>query len=1197
MAYRINNAYVRFDVIDYTGSNVLSSFSLKETPLTFRPDFSKAAILNTGIASSFGNSTISNKNLRWDFGDGTFSNNLTAVHAYSWPGLYTVKLTIFDNSGKAYDSSYRPQIEIYDYVSTQIAFQDYGRLVYDVPAGKTLGPLKLNTYNSWQNYGALSATGCTINLYASGAKGDYNYLPISSTDKWSHLKQLSRFYKTVYLNDEASYEPIESITAPQTNIYVKKINNRLKVCPANDEGSIFVGTTGSCEFWYTDERPGNLTTEDNPIFIFATVDTSKFDDAFTEKNNAFKYIDTPPYGIQNVQPAVFPGVKTRYNPASRLSITTTGIDGEGAFSTTKFEIPKISWQQTEIPFVVKFKDDENYTTKNYPPLSSSYVVSPTIAPQATCDVQLGIVTYESGSARKLDNVDFYEDFTAATPQSIGCFYKGYFVSQNSSKSCVLTAAVNVVEPVFYAKDAIVGWIAIPQYNSAFRVLRQESFNKNIRGSKLVTFTDSETLFNTGDSRNMYAITVAPSGTRPEADYQTWVADFTKDRIYKYDIYGAALPVYYTLSITGDYIPNYYYPLSAMPTIINNQVIVTDYTSTAVNGIRAQASPNNIAIDRHNNIWVTLLDSGSSIKIDSNTGYVTTVAYTEPSTGNLSLSSTTLSSAYTTLSGFAGESVILPSSIDVDQNNDVWVAYTHPAFNRLVKYQGENNETPAARILHNIQFPQNITPEEICIDRNKFVWVTAHNHNYGRVSFSTSNDLLYKFDLNGNIVSGFPLSGFKQIGNLTIDGNQNAWVSQDRETITKINSSDLSMSNYLAGASNNQTNYIGSIGGMTCDTSNFIWVINNFDKQLYIINSERPPGDYFSYEYAIPLDFPSTTLTSVDTYSSIPGQYSDGLQEFQAYGDWNGYRWINKYSVSSSTIRTITGSSNMFDVYSSSGSYNVSKVNEDWDAANYYNSLRYQESLLDKQVFFEQFLGVIVGGLSAQPYEIGKTVYEKIANFVSNRTDIDKCNLDALLNFCRELTIEFEEYNYLFPPQIRRLVDLLSIKQSNLWGTQNKYTLNFDNRGTIIPNETYGVNLGTEVDSLSGVIYSGTPVVAYEIFSGTYNVVNTNIFSTLTSYPLSTYSPDWGWCLSVPDTVRGTAISSYYKFYRFLSELSNKYYNNIIDWENPMTMLTPTNSSFDAWDRDDDGIMQNMFSYELTKGFKLFTSAANITYNS
>jgi hypothetical protein len=1170
-----NYTYIYYDVVDYTNSNVLSSYTLSNTPLTFVPDFTTSSILS-------GATTISNKTLHWDFGDGSVSTELKPTHNYQWPGVYNVTLTIFDGFGNAYDSTYSATVQIYNYISTQIAFQDYKSLIYDIPVGKLIDPLTINTYFSWQDYPALSAIGYTINLYASGAHGAYNYIPQTRLDKWSHLRTLSRFYTLSTINGNTDYVTIESIQPAITEIYVNIQNNQLQYCNASDPGSVLAGVTGSCQFWYTDDIPTNLLTESSPIIIFASIDNSKFNDAFTYRTNAFEYISYPPQGFENIDPAVFASVKTRYNPADHLSITTTGIDGEGAPVDHTFDIPPISWQDTEIPYVIKFKDSEDFTTKNYPPLSSSVVQNATITPQQFYDVQTGIVSVNDDSYTPLDGVTFYEDFSPQVPQSIGAFYKGYFIASQSTENCILTASVNVKDQPYYLKDALINWITIPQYNSAIRVLRQENIN-GFNNLTTITFTNSAK-FNV-NANNVYALAVAPSGAGADNDYQTWFADPVGDQILKYDIYGNLLTTY---------------QLSAMATLVNNQISIVDYRYPFALNSLSSATPNDLTLDRKNNLWASLFDSGVVIKIDTTSGVVTTIA--SPTTAT---SVFTLSSDYNSLSGFAGEDLYLPSSIDTDTDNNLWVAYTHPDFSALIKYQGENNFTTSAVILTSITFPSGISPEQIQIDRNSNIWVTAINHNSQGIGFSNRNDYLYKFDIGGNLISGFPLTGFQQIGNLTVDGNQNAWIIQGAETLTKIDGVTNQTTDYIAGLGKNDTNYICSIGGITCDTSNDIWVINNFDQNLYVFDAGLIATGALNPKYTLPLTYPTTGLPVISSYTTPINVannqygYSDGLKEFQAYGDWNGYNWLNKYAAPVSTIRTITGASNLFNIFPNTGQYNIAKVNENWNAAGFYDSLRYQETLLDKQVFFDQFLGAIVGGLNAQPYELGKTVYEKIANFVDNNADISKANINELISFCQELTVEFDQYNLTLPPQLRRLVDLLSIKQSTLWGNNSKFTQNFDTQGTIISNNTYGANLGSQIDPLTGVFTNGISIVAQELFSGSFKLVNNNIitdYSTGDTIPLSSYTPNWGWGLVAPDTITGTQINNFYKFYNYNPIYNNTYYDNVINWSDPYTTLSPTNSSYSNWSSD-NGIVQSLLSYELTTGLRLFTSAANITYNS
>jgi len=236
MANQINYYYVFFDVKDYTNNSSLSSYTLQNTPLTFLTDFEKSF-------SPLDLQNISTTLVRWDFGDGTFSNELTATHWYQWPGEYRITLTIFDKFGNAFDSSYQPSVKIFNYINDQILFQDYRKFIYDVPASKINDPLRVNRFSSWQTYNALSAEGYTLNLYASGASGDYQNIDNFFKDKWSHLRALSRFYEKRSVGDVFEYSPVSKVTTSNKEIYVK-INENLELlqCNKDDNNSILAGS-------------------------------------------------------------------------------------------------------------------------------------------------------------------------------------------------------------------------------------------------------------------------------------------------------------------------------------------------------------------------------------------------------------------------------------------------------------------------------------------------------------------------------------------------------------------------------------------------------------------------------------------------------------------------------------------------------------------------------------------------------------------------------------------------------------------------------------------------------------------------------------------------------------------------------------------------------------------------------------------
>lgn len=1171
MAQTVNYAYIFFDVKDYTGNSCLSTYSLPNTPFKFVPDLKSY--------EQFVNLNISTKLVRWDFGDGTTSTELSPTHWYQWPGKYKIRLTVFDSNGNSFDSSYTPQVNVYNFVNDILTFQDLDTFILDVPAGRISTPLTLLRRNSWQGYSALSAFGYTIMLYASGAVGEYNDINIQTNDKWSHLRALSRFYIVEENNGISQYVPVDRTTTSTTEIYARVNEGVLELCDKNDEGSVFTGTTGTAVVYYSDDKAKNYEGCDDPIFVFASFDDSKFYDRYIQYNNTYEYVSYPPYGFQNLKPAVMPLLKVRHNPASRLSITTTGIDGEGALSATNFNLPEISWQNTEIPFVIRLKDNLNFTTKTYPPLSCTQITPTSLLSTIPFDIKLGIVTKDSttGVITPLSSIKFTEDFNPDIPQSLGAFYKGYFISPTPAYNCTLTAEMLVKDPLFYANDTLVGWIAAPQYNQLLRFFRQSIYSY-CGGSLSLSISSTNFYYNAFLNRNVYAIQVAPSGSNVNNSYCTWFADGSRDTIIKFDVRGNLLSSFALSS----------FPVKQYDGSIVNLSLLSEELDSA--------APGSLALDGSNDLWVALFDSLSVIKMDGTSGYVKSsavlpVTATYPLSGDYRLPF---------LSGFAGENLLLPSSVDTDVSDNIWITYTHPAYSKLAKFN-TNGQLQFVK-----DFPLLISPVEVCIDKNNFAWVTCYNLSdnvsvsggvvrYTPVrSLTARNDLLYKFDEQGNLLNGFPLTGFKFIGNLSVDGLQNAWVIQNKDTLTKIDAFTNETTNYIAGSGNisNKTSYVGSIGGIAVDSCSKIWVIHNFENKMYYIDGSLPP-----------LSSPDEMEYSQLYYPTNESPSGFETKEFQAYGDWLGGRWINKYSSRGATgIRKIYGESTPFDILPYTGEFNVLKVNEDFDAKEYYKSLVLTESLQDKPSFFDNFLGTVVGGASAQPYELGKTIYEKIANYVDNHSDIDKTNIDQLLSYCKELSIQFEQYNYPFPPQLMRLMNILSIKHSLLWGDENKFNYDFNSFGAIY-NPNYAINLGSEISTLTGTISSGIPVVAYETFSNKYTLVNTNLISLNnvnltygTTLPLSTYSYNWGWGLIAPRSLSGTRISDYYKFYNYKQKYDGRYFNNIIDWNNPLTTLRPTNSSFKEWSKD-DGIMQNMLSYELTKGLRLFLSGSNLVYNN
>ena len=278
---------------------------------------------------------------------------------------------------------------------------------------------------------------------------------------------------------------------------------------------------------------------------------------------------------------------------------------------------------------------------------------------------------------------------------------------------------------------------------------------------------------------------------------------------------------------------------------------------------------------------------------------------------------------------------------------------------------------------------------------------------------------------------------------------------------------------------------------------------------------------------------------------------------------------NNFSFGS-TVTALTGAAflscfprNYYDLY---------KHKEDFDFEQTIKDLRFQEILVDKNIFFTDFIGSIFGGVSSSHALLGKTVYEKIFNFVQNNDDIDYCNVNSLINLSNmvdENSLVFNQGSFQDPAQIKRTVDLLSTSYNKFRGTKNKFNENFDSKGHV-NKETFGKNVSSaEINTSTYVITAGTSIVAKERFSDTYCKLNTYQplcaavtlrSGSTTQYSLSelgSESPQgsaWGWPLTLPEEYDIGTVGRFYSFHEYNSHIDGTIVDGIIDFVNPQTRL-------------------------------------------
>ena len=349
-------------------------------------------------------------------------------------------------------------------------------------------------------------------------------------------------------------------------------------------------------------------------------------------------------------------------------------------------------------------------------------------------------------------------------------------------------------------------------------------------------------------------------------------------------------------------------------------------------------------------------------------------------------------------------------------------------------------------------------------------------------------------------------------------------------------------------------------------------------KLYDSNNQEVDTSYYSISSL------NSSISGINTDFWFYGYlaYDDGLPSVDSFTFVVSAEFTN-----ASETFMLVGESISFNIYPKDYYY-FAKSNEDIDYTEVFKSLRFQEILLDKNILFDDFIGSIFGNLSSDSSSLGKTINEKIFNFVNNNTNIDTCNLNSLISISDQLNEEANVYDnslFNFPPAIIRLMNMFSTDYNQFKGTSNKFKENFNDKG-ITTRETYGKNLGSEIETYSYTVTAGTDIVALEKFSNNYSLLNTYqpiCAVDALQYKLSEFNTDWGWPLVLPDNFISTDLSKFYTFYDYTSGFEGTVYDGILNYEDILNTfdVTTSLSSFKGDNNIEDIAIRNALFSSLS----------------
>ena len=95
------------------------------------------------------------------------------------------------------------------------------------------------------------------------------------------------------------------------------------------------------------------------------------------------------------------------------------------------------------------------------------------------------------------------------------------------------------------------------------------------------------------------------------------------------------------------------------------------------------------------------------------------------------------------------------------------------------------------------------------------------------------------------------------------------------------------------------------------------------------------------------------------------------------------------ALSGSSVVELTGESNIFSVFDFENKNEIKRLNESFNNAKYFKDLALTENLNKNSTLFDEFFAAVVGtGYLSANEDLGQKIYEGIANFTNNHSDID-----------------------------------------------------------------------------------------------------------------------------------------------------------------------------------------------------------------
>ena len=593
----------------------------------------------------------------------------------------------------------------------------------------------------------------------------------------------------------------------------------------------------------------------------------------------------------------------------------------------------------------------------------------------------------------------------------------------------------------------------------------------------------------------------------------------------------------------------------------------------------QTTPSSIVLNSKKDFWVTLYDTVSTLKFDKDGNFLFAI-HPLDTTGYFNISTLEKFEFRQAINDFPDQNLIEPTVLDVDIDDNIWITYSNPLSGFLIKYDTDGN------LLKCINLPEFTALQEIICDAVGDFWVKGVEIRSGNLINSLSATFIEKRNSDGVLLSSY--RNLPSVTHLTLDQYQNLWYLYDYNGMGKIeNNTGVNIGTWLSydyeklelpydakewyDVSEKNADYT-IFDGISVDIRDYVYVLNTLENYIYVYDAKN-----MNFIIKLPIALRKGVNFWINHNGEVVTEERQISYSLKSNGDFTGFKWLNKYinqhvdylfdrPIHGMSAIYIEGQSKPLNFYKNNP-YDFYKIKEKFNLSEYIKNSSGMPVIKESTFLFDTFFKTIFG--EEKRSDLGVLTYEKISNFNLNHSDIDTCNIDQLYSLSQLLAQENDDFKLNFTNDIKRILDIASINESYLWGNQSVDEI-----------DVYKLlNEKNPVNNLTFMVTAGLPMILKTKVSKKYEIVFTGLLSGNNIYNITDLAESIGldtstWFID-------------YDFYIGDIWKDKEFKNNIIDWYNNNTTISPhLSDSYINWSKD-EGIIDTLLSYEIYKGLDFF----------